>query len=157
MKRISVCTVFWVVLLAATTRAEQLRYEEDIVAVDGRFLKHASGMVDDVHTGLQWFPAPDRPVDFEAAGRWAAGLTVAGGRWRLPTVAELRTLHHTGDAVRNIVPMFKNSGYWIWAAGKDGDPARWVFGFSYGGEGWGGRPPEDGGRALAVRPRLPVP
>ena len=116
-----------------------------------RFVKTKNGVVADHELGLEWIAGPDKPIGWEAARLWADRLEKAGGGWRMPTKKELSTLKAIGDGVYNINPNFPTSGYWIWAGNKLG--ARWLFGFSYGGEGWSGEPPPDGGRAFAVRER----
>ncbi len=118
---------------------------------EGCFERHESGVVHDTCTGLEWFPGPDHPVSWKEARDWVAGLE--GGNWRMPTEAELGTLHRIGNGVSNIAPVFDNSGYWIWAGAAEETASRWIFRFSYGGEGWSGRPHPQGGRAFAVRDR----
>ena len=73
----------------------------------------------------------------------------------MPTVSELRTLRSVGDGINNMTHLLHNTGYWIWAGGDPASATRWVFSFSYGGEGWPGEAPMDGGRAAAVRYRGP--
>lgn len=123
----------------------------EIVARDGPLVKYDNGLVHDTAAGLEWLPGPDRGMNWAEAQGWIAGLNASDDGWRMPTSNELETLFRIGDGVRNITPLLVNSGYWIWAADNDSRGGRWVFGFSYGGEGWSGQPPEDGGRALAVR------
>jgi hypothetical protein len=53
--------------------------------------------------------------------------------------------------VRNLTHLLDNTGYWFWSGQAEKSAARWLFNFSYGGEGWSGQPPADGGRAIAVR------
>ena len=71
----------------------------------------------------------------------------------MPSKKELRTLHHVGNGISNITMLLYNSGYWIWAGQTEQTASGWLFSFSYGGEGWPGVAPPDGGRALAVRKR----
>lgn len=114
----------------------------------GKIIRH-------IETDLEWFAAPDRPMTFNEAAAWAAGLSVDGGGWRLPTLKELKALNVVGHDFGNLMPLFKNTGYWLWAQDPGGSAEKWVYRFSYGGEGWHGEAPFDGGRAVAVRKRKP--
>lgn len=106
-----------------------------------------------IDTDLEWFAAPDRPMEFKEAAAWAAALSVDGGGWRLPTLKELKTLEVVGHDFGNLIPLLRNTGYWFWGRDPDGSARKWVYRFSYGGEGWHGEAPFDGGRAVAVRKR----
>lgn len=139
-------TLLLFLLLAHTTLAADM-----IVETDGRFEKYADGVVVDVKTGLEWYPGPDSGTTWDEAKNWVIGLEVAGGGWRMPTKGELETLFHLGDGVSNITPLLKNSGYWVWAGETQKTSSMWTFSFSYGGEGWEGASPPDGGRGFAVR------
>ena len=112
-----------------------------------------SGVVFDTESGLGWLAGPDRGTSWEEANSWAVGLDEFGGGWRMPVRSELDSLYHVGDGVNNITYLLINSGYWIWAGKTRNSSSKWIFSFSYGGEGWNGQPPDDGGRALAVRQR----
>jgi len=125
----------------------------EIVATDRHFVQYNSGVVYDTGSGLEWFAGPDRSTSWEEADRWVVGLDKFGGGWRMPIRSELDSLYHVGDGVNNITYLLTNSGYWIWAGMTLNSSSKWIFSFSYGGEGWNGQPPDDGGRALAVRQR----
>ena len=73
---------------------------------------------------------------WEQAREWVDNLESSGGGWRMPGREELNTLYHLGDGVSNITPLLRNSGYWMWAGETAASSDRWVFSFSYGGEGW---------------------
>ena len=124
-----------------------------IVAIDRHLVQYDSGVVYDTESGLEWFAGPDRSTNWEEANRWAVGLDEFGGGWRMPSRSELDSLYDVGDGVNNITYLLTNSGYWIWAGKTLNSSSKWIFSFSYGGEGWNGQPPDDGGRALAVRQR----
>ena len=125
----------------------------ETVATDRHFVQYNSGVVYDTESGLEWFAGPDRSTSWEEADRWVVGLDKFGGGWRMPIRSELDSLYHVRDGVNNITYLLTNSGYWIWAGQTLNSSSRWIFSFSYGGEGWNGQPPDDGGRALAVRQR----
>lgn len=122
------------------------------VLVDRHLRRYASGIVHDTRTGLEWYAGPDRAMTWEAARRLTDRLDAFGGGWRMPTLKELDALRAISDGIDTITPFFANTGYWIWAGQTPESSSRWVFGFSYGGEGWGGQAPDDGGRVIAVRP-----
>ena len=128
-------------------------FSAEIVATDRHFVQYNSGVVYDTESGLEWFAGPDRSTNWEEAKKWVVGLDKFGGGWRLPIRSELDSLYHVGDGVNNITYPLSNSGYWIWAGKTRNSSSRWIFSFSYGGEGWNGQPPDDGGWALAVRQR----
>lgn len=125
----------------------------EIVDTDRHLVRYDTGVVYDTETGLEWYAGPDEGMSWQEAKNWTTGLEALGGGWCMPSRTELKALHHIGDGVNNITHLLYNSGFWIWA-GRTGDSSsRWLFSFSYGGEGWPGFPPADGGRAIAVRPR----
>jgi hypothetical protein len=123
----------------------------EIIARNETLVKYDTGLVQDSASGLEWYPGPDQGMSWAEARQWVVGLDVLGGGWRMPTRSELRTLFRIGDGVRNITPLLVNSGYWLWAGQSPDSADRWLFGFSYGGEGWSGQAPPGGGRAIAVR------
>ena len=126
---------------------------DPIIEIYGHFAKYKSGVIYDTHTNLEWYPGPDQKTSWEDAHAFAMNLRVAGGGWRMPTKKELKTLYDVGDGIDNITPFLKNSGYWVWAGQAKEVSSVWIFSFSYGGEGWPGRPPLSGGRGFAVRKR----
>jgi hypothetical protein len=147
-----VCLVL-IVVLANLTGAVPCCLSTEAISVDRHLVQYDTGIVFDTHSNLEWYAGPDRKMRWSDAKNWVAGLDLQGGRWRMPTPKELDTLYHVGDGVQNITRLLKNSGYWIWSGSTIGTAAKWIFRFSYGGEGWNGQAPEDGGRAIAVRHR----
>ncbi len=92
------------------------------------------GVIDDSETGLQWVPAPDLAMNHYQAEKYVRDLSKAGGGWRLPTRAELRSIY---DASRRglVDPKFKVSGWLVWSSEVDSDTSfAWSFNFSSGGE-----------------------
>ncbi len=116
-----------------------------------RFVQTDDGSLADTNTALVWRPGPDRSMSWAAAKDWVAAMAKTDYRWRMPTIEEVRSLSHDGVGSTLLADAFQSTGYWAWAADESGSPARWLFSFSYGGEGWNGAPPPDGGRAFAVR------
>ena len=125
----------------------------EVVYVDRHLVRYDNDLVYDTETGLEWYAGPDRGMSWQEANTYVTGLEVLGGGWRMPNRKELKALYHIGDGVSNITYLLYNSGFWIWAGHTQESASRWLFSFSYGGEGWPGYPPADGGRAIAVRPR----
>ena len=125
----------------------------EIVATDKYLVKYATGVVYDPETGLEWYLGADRGTTWQAAFEWVSALDAAGGGWRMPTRRELKTLFRISDGYNDITPLLNNSGYWLWGGQTADTVSKWVFSFSYGGEGWHGPAPPDGGRAIAVRLR----
>ena len=125
----------------------------EIVASDGNLVQDKTGAIYDTESGLEWYPGPDQGMTWQDANAWVATLPYLGGGWRMPASDELNALHRIGDGVCNLSPLVALSGYWLWAGQTEDTASRWVFRFSYGGEGWSGQPPADGGRAIAVRER----
>ena len=150
LNRFSVVMIM--IALVAMQRAPACA-EGEIVARDRNLVKYDTGIVSDIASGLEWYAGADQGLSWEEARDWVTGLDTSGGGWRMPTRSELDRLFRIGDGISNITPLLNNSGYWIWAGQTRAASSRWVFSFSYGGEGWSGEAPADGGRALAVRMR----
>lgn len=74
-----------------------------------RFVKDVNGIVTDSQTGLQWLEADTRiyPTSWYYTASWTASLSVGGGGWRMPTMAELRLLSTDEGAF---------SGMAVWSA-----------------------------------------
>ena len=120
-------------------------------AQDDRFIAYENGVVKDTETGLEWFPGPDRNTNWYEAIRWVKNLTVAGGGWRVPTLKELRSLYKKGSGTRNMTPLLKTTGSWVWSDETKGSSSAWLFHFFKGNEFWGHRVySKGGGRGFAV-------
>ena len=109
----------------------------------------------DKNTGLEWLAGPDKDTTWYEAKKWIESLTaVAGGGWRMPTREELKTLYKKGAGKRNITPLLKTTGWWLWSGETKGSASAWGFFFHNGEEGWGLRDSYAfGGRGFAVRSR----
>lgn len=88
--------------------------EDAAVAREGAFIKYASGVVLDKHSGLEWFVGPDKDIVFDKAGDWIAALKVEGGGWRFPKTFELQGLYKKGAGTRMgrpcITKSFRSTG-----------------------------------------------
>jgi hypothetical protein len=108
----------------------------------------------DKNTGLEWLTGPDKATSWYDAKRWIENLTVPGGGWRMPTREELRNLYKKGTGERNMTPLLKTTGWYVWSGEIKGSLSAWYFSFGYGDEFWGSLDVSYGyGRGFAVRLR----
>ncbi len=91
-----------------------------IVAREGHYEKYASGIVKDNKTGQEWYAGPDKGMDWDKARRWVASLNVDGGGWRMPTWNELKGLYQKRAGTRNMTPLLKTTGYFVWSGETKG-------------------------------------
>ena len=122
-----------------------------IIGRHGPFIAYANGVVYDKNTGLEWAAGPDRDTDWYDAKKWVESLRVAGGGWRMPARKELRTLYKRGAGPRNMTPLLKTTGLWVWSGETKGSSSAWFFGFSVGYEYWENRDASIGARGFAFR------
>jgi hypothetical protein len=120
---------------------------------DGTFIAYATGVVYDKNTGLEWYVGPDVKTSWYKAKSWVENLTVGGGGWRMPTRKELKTLYKNGAGKRNMTPLLKTDGWWVWSGETKGSSSSWNFNFGSGDEDWGARGYSDDRRGFAVRSR----
>jgi len=88
----------------------------------------------DKNTGLEWFAGPDRDTNWNEAKQWVENLTVDGGGWRMPMQKELKALYKKGVGTRNMIPLLKTTGWWIWSGETKDSSSAWGFDFRYGAE-----------------------
>ncbi|MFH0730531.1 MAG: hypothetical protein V2B19_29825 [Pseudomonadota bacterium] len=127
-----------------------------------RFTALADGVIYDAQTDLDWLVGANRDTTFDQAQKWVASLgTTAGGGWGMPSQDELALLYQQGVGERNIDPLFKTTGWWVWAGwwawtGEFDPTSSWRFGFSFssGQENWNSREYLRDGRVFAVRSHL---
>jgi hypothetical protein len=123
----------------------------DLATGKTRYTVSPEGVIADNTSGLEWVFDPDTGTDYNKAVAWVAGCNIAGGGWRMPTRAELKGLYAKDIGPRNMDPVFKTTGWWVWAEPRDSSSA-WRIYFNDCGEGWGSRGNYDGsGRVFAVR------
>ncbi len=96
------------------------------------FIDRGNGVVYDTASGLDWEQQPGSTwTNWLDANRYVAGLTLAGGGWRLPTIAEglalygqLSALTGCSDCTGNQGPFLSlDLGYWTsetYWGGQDG-------------------------------------
>ena len=127
----------------------------------GLFEIYANGIVKDTKSGLEWKTGPDKDTNWNEAKSWVQSLDLDGGRWRLPTLAELEGIYRKGAGDRK-VHLLKTSEHFVWSD-KTEDPhgGVWFFEFFSGNQDWlypnsrrffrPGDRRSYGGRAFAVR------
>ncbi|MFZ5448227.1 MAG: DUF1566 domain-containing protein [Thermodesulfobacteriota bacterium] len=118
-----------------------------------RYSKADNGVITDRITGLEWYVGPNHDNNWHEAKAWTENLTVAGGGWRMPTVAELKALYQKGASPQNMDPLFQNPGVWVWSGELNNAVSAWGFAFYNGQEGWHGIDYAYGRQAMAVRSR----
>lgn len=120
---------------------------------DGTYIAYTNGIVRDTKTGLEWVAGPDRDITWDQAKAWVKGLNVGGGEWRMPTVMELEALYQKGKGTRNITPLLKTTGWWVWSGELRDSASAWGLGFYLGNRRWDAHLLSFNGRAFAVRSR----
>ena len=100
---------------------------------DGTFIADSTGVVYDKITGLEWYAGPDKSTNWSEAKKWVENLSVAGSGWRMPTRKEIKTLYKRGAGTRNMTPLLKTSGWWVWSGETKGSSSAWAFAFIGGG------------------------
>lgn len=118
---------------------------------NGTFTMHDTGVVSDAKSGLEWVSGPDRGMTWNEAKSWVETLTIDGGGWRLPTRGELKTLYKVGSGTRNMTPLLKTTGWWLWSAEKKASSSAWRYGFGRGERDWRSRDGSMSAHAFAVR------
>jgi hypothetical protein len=125
--------------------------------VDGktqpRFTQADNGVITDRVTGLEWYVAPSPDNTFHEAKAWVEGLTVAGGGWRLPTMAELKAIYQKDASAYHMDPLFQVKGAWAWSGELRNDWSVWGLAFYNNLQGWHRMNYGYGRVALAVRSR----
>lgn len=125
----------------------------EVTARDGTLVAYATGVVYDKNTGLEWLAEPDRDTTWDEAKSWAENLAVAGRGWRMPTRVELSNLYKKGAGTRNMTPLLKTTGWWVWSGETRDSSSAWYFLFHGGLEYWGPRSDSHYSRGFAVRSR----
>jgi len=114
-----------------------------------RFTKAENGVISDRATGLDWYVG--RESNWHEAKTWVEKLPVAGGGWRLPTVAELKALYQPGASANNLDPLFQTTVAWAWSGELNNAWSVWGLAFYNGLVGWHSMNYGNGRLALAVR------
>ena len=125
----------------------------EVNPVQPRFTKAGDGVITDHLTGLDWYVNPNPDQKFREAKAWAEGLTVAGGGWRLPTMAELKAIYQKDASAYHMDPLFQVKGAWVWSSELRNDWSVWGLAFYNNLQGWHSMDYGNGRVALAVRSR----
>jgi hypothetical protein len=118
-----------------------------------RFSKANNGVITDRVTGLEWYVGPNEDNTWREAKAWTESLTVDGGGWRLPTMAELKAIYQKGASPYNMDPLFQVKGAWAWSGELRNDWSVWGLAFYNNLQGWHSMNYGNGRVALAVRSR----
>ncbi|MFZ2631420.1 MAG: DUF1566 domain-containing protein [Desulfosalsimonadaceae bacterium] len=73
------------------------------------------GVITDFMTGMEWMAGPDKDTNWDEAKAWCSNLSVAGGGWRMPTRAELKTLYINGFGKSKLESVFKATVWGVWS------------------------------------------
>jgi hypothetical protein len=139
---LSLMVLFLLAVWGCATSSSLEGQGQPLAKADHRFTKASDGVITDSVTGLQWYVNPSPANTWHQAKAWAENLTVAGGGWRLPTMAELKGIYQKGASGTNMDPLFQAQGVWVWS-GELQDPMfarglafyngwEWVHGVNYG-------------------------
>jgi len=120
---------------------------------DGTYVAYANGVVKDTKTGLEWKVGPDKDTNWHEARSWVQSLNLDGGGWRMPTMDELEGLYKDGIGKRNMTPLLKTTGRWVWSGETQGSSDARNFDFGNGTRVYGNRYASPNERAFAVRSR----
>jgi len=135
MLRVTCIVLIILLTISCLSNAETI----EVVYEDSRFTAFDNGVVRDTKTGLEWIAGPDRNTSWFEAKRWVESMNqkeVAGGGWRMPARKELRTLYKKRAGKRNMTPLLKTTGWWIWSGETKGSSSAWGFHFHSGQESW---------------------
>ena len=97
---------------------------------DRHYKDYSTGIVYDKNTGLEWITGPDEATSWSEAKRWVENLSVAGGGWRMPTRKELEAQYKKGVGSRNMTPLLKTTGWYVWS--NEEKSLKWGFHFERG-------------------------
>ena len=124
MSRITCIVIIVFLLIPCISNAETIK----VVYEDNRFTAFNNGIVKDSQTDLEWIAGPDEYTSYDMAKNRVIRLNkkeFAGGGWRMPTIAELKTMKGSVNS------LFKITGWWIWSGETKGDSMVWFFLFDY--------------------------
>jgi hypothetical protein len=125
----------------------------EVKPTQNRFTKANNGVITDSITGLDWYVGPNPDNTWHEAKAWTESLTVAGGGWRLPTMAELKAIYQKDASAYNMDPLFQVKGAWAWSGELRNAWSVWGLAFYNNLEGWHSMNYGNGRVALAVRSR----
>lgn len=96
-------------------------------------------VVKDLNTGFEWVAGPDKNTNWHEANAWVEDLNVDGGKWRMPTMEDLQSLHKRPKGLTGIdtsklfrIINFPSRSRCSWCNQTNGDTAAWCFDFQTG-------------------------
>lgn len=120
---------------------------------DKRFINVSKGIIWDKQTNMEWIAGPDSPTTWSDARSWVQNLSVDNGGWRMPTTEELGTLYAKGLGKRNMTPLLKTTGWFVWT-GLGSSGTYQDFQFGRGEASKRNETLDIGSRSFAVRKRM---
>jgi len=93
-----------------------------------RFTLSNDGITDDSRTGLQWAPVFRQHMTWFQANDYSRTLNLAGGGWRLPTRAELRSIYDK-SMPNGADPVFDINRNLLWTSEARGPNQAWYLYF----------------------------
>ena len=127
--------------------------ENEVYTGEFGYIIYPNGIVIDNKTGLEWKAGPDKDTNWEEARSWVQRLNLDGAGWRMPTMDELEGLYKKGAGNRNMTPLLKITGWFVWSRESKGSSDAWGFLFYDGGRNCDDRNDAANSRAFAVRSR----
>ena len=138
---------------AAEAERKKLEAEREQKLARGERFSLEGRVIEDLKLGLQWAPANGQSMNHYDAEKYAQNLSLAGGGWRLPTRAELKSLYDTSKPGK-ADPVFGVGDKWVWTSKLKDSSGAWYFYFNNGYENPINRAySDDNFRVLAVRSR----
>jgi len=106
---------------AYNTKEHNKVREKDVRVIheDRRFAAYNNGIVLDKKTGLEWYVGPDSDTTWNEAKSCIENLNrdeFLDGYWKMPTILELKTIYQDGVGRRNMTPLLKTTGWWVWSS-----------------------------------------
>jgi hypothetical protein len=83
----------------------------DLNTGETRFLLTTDGAIVDSEEGYEWLVGPDKDLNYEQAVEWVSSVSKSG--WRMPDGLVFGVCQK-GVGMRNMDPIFKMSGRYIW-------------------------------------------
>ena len=123
--------LFAILLVASFSDAAD---KAEIIAKDGQYVSYKNGIVYDEKTNLEWIAGPDKDMTWDQAKAWVESLSVDGGGWRMPTIAELKGLYKKGAGSNNMTPLLKITGGSVWSGEIQSSSSAWRLSFTTGHE-----------------------
>ena len=140
-------------LAIVISKAEGIKFIVERVEIDrdGNLIAYSNRVVKDTISRLEWFAGPERNMTWNDAKAWVESLNVEGGGWRMPTREELKTLYQKGAGTRNMTPLLKTTGWWVWSGETTDSASAWNLSFLDCSEHLGDRDSSLDTRGFAVR------